>query len=586
MADDTMASRPGAVNTEHTPVREALDEDGVDSGDPIAGEPDLALVGLPDGDRASNDGSQYNQERGRTWEQELPRWLTTLDSPRTRQEYQKAVTYFFRTPGVPEALDELTFDLLMAYRGSLAIRAEGRQGATSRPTRRAHVPSDRARVGDQTRVSQLPPSEAAEDGESSAWTGGEGKATGSLSLLAPATANIRLTALRQFLAHCSLWGLLPRLSLDRIRAALRRLSIERRRPYHILAEPEWAAFLDAARRPSTLMVAGNLPSHDMPQGDEGVPGETRAQTAERTPVTDSLDQPIRSGPWGTSRALRRRSATASHRDDDTNSSHADATPPKPNDEEPVLPMSSMIRSRAGLTGARTAQRDHALLSLALATGLRAIELCELDVGDLTREWHGGKEEWWLVLPDVKTKGQRGGRTLPLAPSLVATLLAYLRTTGREWERSSDRASPMFLSQRSTSSTGAASARRSARHARLSPVQVRRIVDRVETQWIAARTGAIEDVGSPQSNAISPHALRHSTAVALLEGNQVSGRPPASVEHVRGWLGHFDIRTTQGYLAHLDARRHRRPFVLQPAPEQQDSGPTAHPHPQAEPHADR
>lgn len=581
-----MASGPGAVNSGHTLVREAIDDTAVvDSGDPIAGESDLALLRLPDRDESSDDGSQYNQNRGRTWQQELPRWLSTLDSPRTRHEYQKAVTYFFRTPGVPEALDELTFDLLMAYRGSLAIRAEGRQGVAPPPKRKAHVPTDRVRVGDQTPDSHLPPPAEEDTGGASAWTIGEGTATGGLSRLAPATANIRLTALRQFLAHCSLWGLLPRLPLDRIRAALRRLSIERRRPYQILAEPEWAAFLEAAGRPSALMAAGDVPVHDTHRGHEGAASESRTRTDTGTPLNDSPGQPKRPGPWGTSNALRRRSATASRGDDDTDTSHADAAPPTPSDGQPGRE-SSMIRSRAGLTGARTAQRDHALLSLALATGLRAIELCALDVGDLTREWHGGKEEWWLVLPDVKTKGQRGGRTLPLAPSLVAALLAYLRATGREWERSSDRASPMFLSQRSAPSAGSASARRSARHARLSPVQVRRIVDRVETQWIAARTGAIEAVGSTQSNGISPHALRHSTAVALLEGNQVSGRPPASVEHVRGWLGHFDIRTTQGYLAHLDARRHRRPFVLQPAPEQQNSAPTEHPHPQAEPHADR
>jgi hypothetical protein len=52
-------------------------------------------------------------------------------------------------------------------------------------------------------------------------------------------------------------------------------------------------------------------------------------------------------------------------------------------------------------------------------------------------------------------------------------------------------------------------------------------------------------------------------MALLEGNDTAGRPPASVEHVRGWLGHFDIRTTQGYLAHLEGRKHRRPFTLAP-----------------------
>jgi integrase len=104
--------------------------------------------------------------------------------------------------------------------------------------------------------------------------------------------------------------------------------------------------------------------------------------------------------------------------------------------------------------------------------------------------------------------------------------------------------------------------------RLSTAHVRRIVDRVEAQWAASagmdHEGAKGTSAQPGAGrAISPHALRHSTAVALLEGNELTGRPPASVEHVRGWLGHFDIRTTQGYLAHVDSRRHRRPFALDP-----------------------
>jgi site-specific recombinase XerD len=237
---------------------------------------------------------------------------------------------------------------------------------------------------------------------------------------------------------------------------------------------------------------------------------------------------------------------------------------------------------------RTAQRDHALIALALATGLRAIELAALDVGDLAREWHAGREEWWLVLPDAKTKGQRGGRVLPLAPELVETVRAYLGATGRRWERAADRATPLFLCGRAKPT--AAPRRKSRRDTgdaeqanpggwtprRLSPNQIRRIVDRVETQWLAWRAhggidgrplgsaGDLDDVADvAETRAISPHALRHSTAIALLEGNASTGRPPASVEHVRGWLGHFDIRTTQGYLAHLESRQHRRPFTLAP-----------------------
>src|SRR5262249_43821914 len=103
-------------------------------------------------------------------------------------------------------------------------------------------------------------------------------------------------------------------------------------------------------------------------------------------------------------------------------------------------------------------------------------------------------------------------------------------------------------------------------ARLTQRHIERIVDRIENQWIASRSVEAELSGTMvvgETRAISPHSLRHSTAIALLEGNAAAGRPPASVEHVRGWLGHFDIRTTQGYLAHLDARRHRRPLTIAP-----------------------
>jgi integrase len=214
-----------------------------------------------------------------------------------------------------------------------------------------------------------------------------------------------------------------------------------------------------------------------------------------------------------------------------------------------------------------------LISLALATGLRAIELISLDVGDLRHERHDGAEEWWLVLPDEKTKGQHGGRTLPLAPTLMETLLAYIRATGRRMEDARDRATPLFLSAHGRTRTGAdregGPSHEPLRNRRLSASHVRLIVDRVETQWRAANAiGNVGELTMAEGRAISPHALRHSTAVALLQGNETVGRPPASVEHVRGWLGHFDIRTTQGYLAHLDARRHRRPFALTPgtAPE--------------------
>lgn len=484
------------------------------------------------------------------WTAELPKWMATLNPGRTRREYEKAVRYFFDTPGVPQRLSDLSFDLLLAYRGALALRAAPHQ--EQQPVARATATTAGARIASAP-AAALPGTaeEPAGDGDDrDAGSPAEARA------LAPATVNIRLTALRQFLIYCALFGAMGHLSPERIRGALRRLRVDRRRPYQVLAEPEWEQFLEAARLPVT---ASPRPAR---RADDAIDDDTAGQP-----------EPVRPprGPWGTPRAARQprdhvveQELADSQGETNTHErSIARATTPAPERTRVPLP-----RTRAGLTGERTAERDHALIALALASGLRAVELAALDVSDLSREYHAGAEEWWLVLPDAKTKGQRGGRTLPLAPTLVETLQAYLASTGRSWERASDRATPLFLSSvRSRRPASSAPAPGGARPGgRLTPNQIRRIVDRVETQWLALRGQSADlDEGElvGEARSISPHSLRHSTAIALLEGNERAGRPPASVEHVRGWLGHFDIRTTQGYLAHLEARQHRRPFALAP-----------------------
>src|SRR5260221_584719 len=255
---------------------------------------------------------------GRLWQDELPRWLASLNPGRTTREYEKAVAYFFETPGVPQYVCDLAFDLLLAYRGALALRATPHAEGAAAP--RAPLVSRHA---------------------------------------AP------------------------------------------------------AARAEGAR------LAGR---------------------------------------WGGPRAARQgRAASAAQPAGDTHEGQA-----------------TRSRSRSGLTGARTAERDHALIALALATGLRSIELASLDVGDIVRERHGDHEAWWLVLPDVKTKGQHGGRTLPLAPDLVETLTAYLAATDRRWERAEDRKTSLFLAGMRWQPC------LSLRHILL-------IVHRVETQWLALRS---------------------------------------------------------------------------------------------------
>lgn len=475
------------------------------------------------------------------WRYELRRWLATLNPGRTGREYEKAVTYFFTTRGVPQEVAALSFDLLLAYRGALALRAaDPARGATHTPTPPPAFQSPNA-LPTGSAPSLLPGDDHGPEGEHSARDGEDdgGSHMGSaITPLAPATVNIRLTALRQFLVHCAMLGVLADLSPDRIRMALKRLQIDRRRPYQILAESEWEGFLAAAALPATVSPTTGEPSTSATPGHaEGQPAAGRS-------------------PWGITRTMRARQAElreAAIADDHTTAPEGGASS-----------MAPLARSRTGLTGKRTSQRDHALIALALATGLRAIEIALLDLGDLVQEWHDGQQEWWLVLPDAKTKGQRGGRTLPLAASLAAELLAYADTTGRELKSAADRATPLFLSNRRPSGAPP----HAAAHGRLTAGHIGRIVDRVETQWVEGR-----DTSAGETRAISPHALRHSTAMALLEGSADGSRPPASVEHVRGWLGHFDIRTTQGYLAHLDARQHRRALKIA-LPAEERSGNTA------------
>lgn len=478
----------------------------------------------------------------RHWRSTLNRWLLILNPGRTQTEYEKAVGYFFETIGVPQDLDTITFDLLLAYRGSLAMRADRRR--RSMPRKRALAA---LRLGAQHGAQQGPLwTASATHGAGTAPHGRRGArpqpASERQGPLSPATVNVRLTALRQFLLFAHEQQTIPDLTPDRIRSALRRLHNERRRPYQILAEDEWADFLRAALGPTPNPSAAPSSS---------------PHATETTETTAEPSQPRRQGgPWGMTRAEREQER-------------------KLREAQPLAEPET--ETQDGRTGLRTAQRDHALISLALATGLRAIELSLLDVGDLVSERRRKRTEWWLVLPDEKTKGQRGGRSLPLAPNLVAILHAYIRSTDRSWEHAEHRGTPLFLAlARGRQPVSAQAVSQDVmrfddeprrRYRRLRPEQIRSVIHRVERLWKAQRREDDEDNDGSgvtgDARHISPHALRHSAAIALLLGNEANERPPASVEHVRGWLGHFDIRTTQRYLDHIESRDQRRAFAIRP-----------------------
>ncbi len=154
-----------------------------------------------------------------------------------------------------------------------------------------------------------------------------------------------------------------------------------------------------------------------------------------------------------------------------------------------------------------ALRDHAVLELLYATGVRVSELCGLDRGDVDHES--------LVLR-VVGKGDRQ-RAVPFGTPADRALRRWLDSGRSRLERSAS-GDALFLG---------------ARGGRLNPRSARRIV--------------YESVGTVQDAArIGPHGLRHSAATHLLEGG-------ADLRSVQELLGHATLSTTQLY-THVTVER--------------------------------
>jgi site-specific recombinase XerD len=152
------------------------------------------------------------------------------------------------------------------------------------------------------------------------------------------------------------------------------------------------------------------------------------------------------------------------------------------------------------------KRDHALLTLAVQTGLRVSEITGLTRADL----HLGTGA------HVRCHGKgRKDRVTPLTTQTAAVLRVWLR------EQPNEPNAPLFPSRRGT---------------RLS-------TDAVE--WLVAKhaTTAAQHCESIHSKKITPHTLRHSAAMALLDGG-------VDTSVIALWMGHESTRSTQHYL-HAD-----------------------------------
>jgi site-specific recombinase XerD len=149
------------------------------------------------------------------------------------------------------------------------------------------------------------------------------------------------------------------------------------------------------------------------------------------------------------------------------------------------------------------RRDHAVILLLLQTGLRVSELCDLRCDDIVLGTGA----------HVRCRGKgRKERCTPLTREVAAVLRAWLV------ERAGRPAEPAFPTTHG---------------ARLS----RDIVE-----WLVSKHAAMSTAtcASLRAKRVTPHVLRHTTAVSLLR---------AGIDRavIALWLGHESIETTQIYL---------------------------------------
>jgi integrase/recombinase XerD len=156
---------------------------------------------------------------------------------------------------------------------------------------------------------------------------------------------------------------------------------------------------------------------------------------------------------------------------------------------------------------RTGRRDHALLLTAIQTGLRASELVGLRIADV----HLGTG------PHVNCTGKgRKQRATPLLAGTVDVLRRWMR------ECSAEPTDPVFPGPR-----GEPLGREALRH-------------------LVSRHTRAATINCPSlaSKTVTPHVLRHTTAMRLLESG-------VDVTLISMWLGHESLRSTMIYLtAHL------------------------------------
>jgi integrase/recombinase XerD len=152
---------------------------------------------------------------------------------------------------------------------------------------------------------------------------------------------------------------------------------------------------------------------------------------------------------------------------------------------------------------RTGRRDHALLTLAVQTGLRASELISLTRTDIHLD----------TAAHVSCRGKgRKHRITPLTAATATVLRAWMTETTRAGE------DPLFPSIRG------------------GPLSLDALAQRVAVHTAAAASSC----PTLAHKHVTPHVLRHSAAMRLLHAG-------VDVTVIALWLGHENISTTRIYL---------------------------------------
>lgn len=171
-----------------------------------------------------------------------------------------------------------------------------------------------------------------------------------------------------------------------------------------------------------------------------------------------------------------------------------------------LEWDEVLKIFAGIDG-RTlrGQRDNALLRLLYYTGMRVQELVDLNVSQLrfSRPY------------SVRIFGKgRKERMCPLERDTIVALKVYLKKRGADLNETT----PLFVNREGNRLT------------------------RFGVRYIITRRVADAAKGCPSllTTRITPHTIRHTTAMHMLQSN-------VDLNMIRSWLGHASIETTNSYV---------------------------------------